>query len=79
MDFIGVILGRYLLEFLGALFRYIYLNIGTLIKSCIYTPFSKVWHPKGNIDKKNENSTLNHMIGVILFGIVIVLLIIFTV
>jgi len=79
MDFIGVILGRYILEFLGALFRYIYLNIGTLIKSSSFTPFSKVWNPKGNIDKKNENSGLNFMIGVILFGIVIVLLIIFTV
>lgn len=63
MDFIGVILGRYILEFLGTLFRYIYLNIGTLIKSSSFTPFSKVWHPKGNIDKKNENSTLNFMIG----------------
>ena len=79
MDFIQIILGRYLLEFLGALIRYVYLNIGSLIKINNYTPFSKIWSPKGNIDKNNENGTLNHMIGVIFFGIVIVLLIIFMV
>lgn len=79
MDFIGIILGRFVLEFLGALIRYVYLNIGSLIKINNYIPFSKIWSPKGNIDKKNENSELNHMIGVIFFGIVIVLLIIFMV
>jgi hypothetical protein len=77
MDFMEIIFGRYLLEFLGALIRYIYLNIGGLMNINNYTPFSKIWSPKGNIDKKNENSTLNHMIGVIFFGIVVVSLIIF--
>ena len=79
MDFIEIILGRYLLEFLGASIRYIYLNIGSLIKINNYTPFSKIWSPKGNIDKKNENSTLNHMIGVIFLGIVVVLLVSFVI
>lgn len=79
MDIVGIILGRYVLEFLGALMRYIYLNTGSLIKINNYTPFSKIWSPKGNIDKKNENSELNHMIGVIFFGIVIILLVIFMV
>jgi hypothetical protein len=79
MDFIGIILGRFVLEFLGALIRYVYLNIGSLIKISNYIPFSKIWSPKGKIDKENENSELNHMIGVIFFGIVIVLLIIFMV
>ena len=77
MNFMQIILGRYLLEFLGALFRYIYLNLGGLVRINNYTPFAIIWTPKGNIDKKNENSTLNHMIGVIFFGIIIVLLIIF--
>lgn len=77
MDFIQIILGRYLLEFLGALIRYIYLNIGSLIKINNYTPFSKIWSPKGGIGKKNENSGLNHMIGVIFLGIVVVLLVSF--
>lgn len=79
MDFIGIILGRYLLEFLGALIRYIYLNIGYLIGINNYTSFSNIWIAKGNIDKKNGNSEMNHMIGVIFFGIIIVLLIIFMV
>lgn len=77
MDFIGIILGRYLLEFFGALIRYIYLNIGSLMRINNYIPFSNVWAAKGNIDKKNGNSEKNHMIGVIFFGITIVLLIIF--
>jgi hypothetical protein len=77
MDFIGIILGRYLLEFFGALIRYIYLNIGSLMGINNYIPFPNVWAEKGNIDKKNGNSEKNHMIGVIFFGITIVLLIIF--
>lgn len=79
MDFIGIILGRYLLEFLGALIRYVYLNIGSLIKINNFIPFSEIWSPKGNIDKKNGNSELNRMVGVIFFGMVIVLLIFFMV
>ncbi len=77
MDFISIILGSYLLEFLGALIRYIYLNTGVLLGINNYTPFSNIWTAKGNIDKKNGNSEKNHMIGVIFFGIIIVLLIIF--
>lgn len=79
MDLIEIILGRYVLAFLGALIRYVYLNTRSLIKINNYIPFSKIWSSKGNIDKKNENSELNHMIGVIFFGIVIILLIIFMV
>jgi len=77
MDFIQIIFGRYLLEFLGALIRYTYLNIIGLFKSCNYTPFLKIWSPKGNVDKQNENSTSNHMIGVIGFGIIIISLFFF--
>ena len=79
MDFIQIILGRYLLEFFGALIRYIYLNIGSLMGINNYTPFSNVWEAKGNIDKKNGNSEMNHMIGVIFFGIIIVLLVSFVI
>lgn len=79
MDFIGIILGGFVLDFLGALIRYVYLNIASLIKNNNYISFSMIWSPRGKIDKENENSELNHMIGVIFFGIVIVLLIIFLV
>lgn len=77
MDFIQIILGRYLLEFLGALIRYTYLNIIGLFKSSNYTPFLKIWSSKGNIDKQNENSTSNHIIGVVFLGVLVVLFIIF--
>lgn len=77
MDFIQIIFGRYLLELLGALIRYTYLNIISLFNSSNYTPFLKIWSPKRHIDKKNENSTLNHMIGIIFFGVLVVVLIIF--
>jgi hypothetical protein len=76
MDFTQIILGRYLLEFLGALFRYFYLNIRGLIANSNYSFFSDIWSAKGNIDKKNTNSELNHMIGIIIFVIIIILLII---
>ncbi|OXA91080.1 hypothetical protein SAMN06265346_12356 [Flavobacterium hercynium] len=79
MDFIQIILGRYLLEFLGALIRYIYINTINLIRFSSYTPFSKIWPLGSNTKKKDENSSLNHMIGVIFFGIIIFFLIIFMV
>lgn len=77
MDFIQIIFGRYLLELLGALIRYTYLSIISLFKSSNYIPFLKIWSPKRNIDKQNENSTLNHMIGVIFLIVVVGFLIIF--
>jgi hypothetical protein len=79
MDFIQILLGRYLLEFFGALIRYIYLNIVGLMGINNYTPFSNIWAAKGNIEKKNGNSEMNHMIGVIFFGIIIVLLVSFVI
>lgn len=79
MDFIQIIFGRYLLELLGALIRYTYLNIISLFNSSNYTPFLKIWSPKRHIDKKNENSISNHMIGVVFLGVVVVLLMIFMV
>lgn len=78
MDFIQVIFGKYILESLGALIRYIYVNLIGLIKNKNHTSFSNIWSPNQSTIIKNENSTLNHMIGVILFGIIIVLVIIFT-
>lgn len=78
-DFIQIIFGRYLLELLGASIRYIYLNTISLFKNTNYIPFLKIWSPKGNVDKQNENSTSNHMIGVIFFAVLLFLLVIFVV
>jgi hypothetical protein len=78
MDFLGIIAGRYLLELLGAFTRFIYLNVAILFNEDDFILFSEIWSPRGNPNKKNSNSELNHMIGVIVFGSMIFLLIIFT-
>ena len=77
MDIIQIILGRFLLEFLGALLRYVYLNVLGLFKNVNYIPFSQLCSPKGSVKKRDENSELNHMIGVIIFCLVIFSLAIF--
>ncbi len=77
MDFIQIIFGRYLLEVLGAFVRYVYLNILGLFKRVNYVPFSKLWSPKGNVERKKGNSELNHMIGVISFGVIVFSLVFF--
>lgn len=78
MDFLEIISGRYLLEVLGAFTRYIYLNTVIVFNDNDFISFSEIWSPKGNTNKKNGNTDLNHMIGVIVFGSMILLLIIFT-
>ncbi len=77
MDILQIIIGRFLLEFLGALLRYVYFNILGLFKNVNYIPFSQLWSPKVSVKKRDENSELNHMIGVIIFGLIIFLLVIF--
>lgn len=79
MDFIQIISGQIILDFLGASIRFIYLNLGSLLNNNDFITFSSIWSPTGSNKKKDENSSLNHMIGVILFGIFIILLIIFNV
>ncbi|MCP2027488.1 hypothetical protein L1276_002645 [Flavobacterium sp. HSC-32F16] len=78
MDFLQIIAGRYLLELLGAFARFIYLNTVILFNDDDFILFSEIWSPKGKINKKEDNSNLNHMIGVIVFGSMIFLLVIFT-
>jgi hypothetical protein len=78
MDFLEIISGRYIIEVLGAFARYIYLNTVIVFNDNDFISFSEIWSPKGNTNKKNGNSDLNHMIGVIVFGSMILLLIIFT-
>ena len=74
MDILQIILGRYLLELIGASVRYIYISTSSLIGFNEYTTFRKIWSPD---KKKDENSTTNHGVGVIAFGFIIILLIIF--
>lgn len=79
MDFIALLSGRILLEFLGASTRFLYVNLACLLNDNEFTTFSSIWSPTGNATKKDENSSLNHMIGVLTFGVMIFLLIIFNV
>ncbi|WP_165608764.1 hypothetical protein [Flavobacterium johnsoniae] len=54
MDFLEIILGRYLLEIIGAFTRFIYLN--TIIvfndNDFDFITFSEIWSPRGNVNKK---------------------------
>ena len=77
MDILQIIIGRFLFEFLGALLRYVYLNVLVLFKNENYSPFFQLWSPKVSVKKRDESSELNHMIGVIIIGLIIFLLAIF--
>ncbi len=77
MDFIEIISGRIILEYLGASVRFLYLNLRCLLNDNDFTTFSSIWSPTGSNKKKDGNSSLNHMIGVIFFGGLIFLLVIF--
>ena len=74
MDIFQILVGKYILELIGACVRYIYLNTSSLLGFNEYISFRKIWSPD---KKKDENSTTNNGVGVIVFGIIIILLIIF--
>lgn len=77
-DILGVIIGRYILQLLGAIFRYIYLNFMFLINLNRYRPFRELWTSKTK-SRNSDNDSANHMVGVIFFGIFILLLMFFNV
>ena len=77
-DIFGVIIGRFILQLIGAIFRYIYLNFLFLINLNRYRPFRELWTSKTKSTNRDNDST-NHMVGVIFFGIFILLLIFFKV
>ena len=77
MDLEEIISGRTILEFFGALIRFLYYNLRCLFNDHDFTTFSSFWSPTGSNRKKDENSPSNHMIGVLFLGMIIVLLIIF--
>lgn len=77
-DIFGVIFGRFMLQLLGAVLRYIYLNFMFLINLNRYIPFRELWTSKTKSCNSDNDST-NQMVGVIFFGIFIFLLIFFKV
>lgn len=77
MDLGEIIAGRIILEFLGASLRFLYFNLSTLSNDDDFRTFSSFWSPSGSIQKKNDNSDRNHMVGVIFLGAFVFLLIIF--
>lgn len=77
MDFEQIIAGRIILEFLGALVRFLYFNSGALLNDNDFRTFSSFWSPSGSNQKKDDNSNRNHMIGVLFLGGFIMLMIIF--
>jgi nitric oxide reductase large subunit len=79
MDFIQVILGRYLIELLGASVRYIYENSIILFTNKDFISFSKFWNPKMSKEKKLENEASNRIAGLIFFVIFFLILVSFLV
>ncbi|MNQ34299.1 hypothetical protein D3C85_477510 [compost metagenome] len=77
MDFEEIISGRTILEFLGASIRFLYSNLRCVFNDKDFSTFSSFWSPTGSNRKKEENSSSNHMIGVLFLGILVILLIIF--
>ena len=77
-DIFGVIIGRYVIQLIGAIFRYIYLNFMYLINFNRYTTFMELWTSK-NKSNNSDNDSTNHMVGVIFFGVFIILLLFFNV
>ncbi|CAI2766520.1 hypothetical protein [Flavobacterium collinsii] len=78
MDLLEIILGRYLIEILGACVGFTYLNTIVLFNEDDFITFSEVWCPKGNNNKKDANSERNHVIEIIFLGGIVFLLVIFT-
>ena len=77
MDLEEILSGRTILEFLGASIRFLYSNLRSVFNDNDFTTFSTFWSPTGSNKKKDDISDLNHMIGVLFFGMIILLLIIF--
>jgi len=77
MDLEEILSGRTILEYLGASIRFLYSNFRILFNDNDFVTFSSFWSPSGSNKKKDANSDLNHMIGVLFFGMIILLLIIF--
>lgn len=79
MDILQIIIGRYLVEFLGAFIRYLYSNLFNKLKEENTIQFSKFWSPKGDKYKKLETETGNRIAGLIFFVIIFIILVKLTV
>lgn len=79
MDFIEIISGQFILEFLGASVRFLYFNLSTLLNNDDFRTFSSFWSPNASKKKKKENDQLNNLVGVIFFCALIFAFIIFNV
>ncbi|MEN2487605.1 hypothetical protein AAYQ05_07370 [Flavobacterium sp. B11] len=77
MDLEQIVLGRIILEFLGASARFLGYNLWTLSNDNDFRTFSSFWSPSGSNQKKDDNSNRNHMIGVLFLGGFTMLMIIF--
>ncbi|WP_369012683.1 hypothetical protein [Flavobacterium anhuiense] len=77
MDLGQILIGRIILEFLGASARFLGYNLWTLSNDNDFRTFSSFWSPGGSIKKRDDNSDRNHMIGGIVLGSFVMLLIVF--
>lgn len=65
MDIFQVIFGRYLIEFLGASLRFMYINLFGFIRKKKYVSFSTFFSPKVSVEKGMENESFNRMLELI--------------
>ncbi len=77
MDFLDILSGRNILEFLGASVRFVFFNLSTLSNDNDFRTFSSFRSPNGSAQKRDDNSDRNHMIGGIFLGAFVFLLVFF--
>ncbi|GAA4327157.1 hypothetical protein GCM10023115_25030 [Pontixanthobacter gangjinensis] len=75
MDLIGVIIGQYLLEFIGASIRYIFNQFKSILFPIKKLSFSDYWSPNSDLYQRLETEVGNRIAGGMF--LVIVLIIIF--
>ena len=77
MDLLSIIIGRYVIELIGALIRFSINYLIAKIKGTKHIKFEEYWHKKkGGVYEKSETETANRIAGgFFLFSIIIFIVI----
>ena len=80
MDLFSIIIGRYIVELIGASIRFSINYLITKIKGTNYIKFAEYWHKKkGGIYEKSETETANRIAGGFFLFAIILIIVTFTV
>ncbi|WP_338194001.1 hypothetical protein [Flagellimonas marinaquae] len=69
MEIIGIVILNYVFGLLGAVFRFLIINLKNLFLSRPITVFKEVWRDKKTKNGKYDNFTTNVITGAVLFFI----------